>query len=339
MTENMNILNIDDLNNFIEENELDDLSISTGGGDFKRELLPAKNHVVRLVSYVEMGMQEKKKFQSDEVELVDTVRLVFEVLSKDGIRLDEHGKPVNARRLFLTCKKSTHEKSTLRKLFELMREGDSSITHFAQMIGSKAWKLKVNWEQGKKVLQTKKDRTEAQAKAEKEPDNKELRIWETWKDTGVPMLSPAVNAVLDEDGEETDEVKPIDVPQMIGKIEFFLWDKPQQAHWASLFVEGEYERKAKDGTVTKVSKNFVQNDIIGAKNYDGSPLQCMLDGVEFDADMYDGGAVDTADGGEEEEQPKEAKKPKKEKKPKKDKKSKKAKKEDPAQNEIDELGL
>jgi hypothetical protein len=331
----MNILNIDDLNNFIEENELDDLSISTGGGDFKREILPAKNHVVRLVSYVEMGTQEKKKYQSEEIDLVDTVRLVFEVLSKDGIRLDEHGKPVNARRLFLTCKKSTHEKSTLRKLFELMREGDSSITHFAQMIGSKAWKLKVNWEQNKKVLQTKKDRDAAKAASEKEPDNKELRIWETWKDSGVPMLSPAVNAVLDEDGEETDEVKPIDVPAMLGKIEFFLWDKPQQAHWDSLFAEGEYERKAKDGTVTKVSKNFVQNDIIAAKNYDGSPLQCMLDGVDFDADMYGGDVVDSTDSGEEEEPAKE----KKEKKPKKDKKSKKAKKEDPAQNEIDELGL
>jgi hypothetical protein len=331
----MNILNIDDLNNFIEENELDDLSISTGGGDFKREILPAKNHVVRLVSYVEMGTQEKKKYQSEEIDLVDTVRLVFEVLSKDGIRLDEHGKPVNARRLFLTCKKSTHEKSTLRKLFELMREGDSSITHFAQMIGSKAWKLKVNWEQNKKVLQTKKDRDAAKAASEKEPDNKELRIWETWKDSGVPMLSPAVNAVLDEDGEETDEVKPIDVPAMLGKIEFFLWDKPQQAHWDSLFAEGEYERKAKDGTVTKVSKNFVQNDIIAAKNYDGSPLQCMLDGVDFDADMYGGDVVDSTDSGEEEKPAKE----KKEKKPKKDKKSKKAKKEDPAQNEIDELGL
>lgn len=335
MSDTMNILNIDDLNNFIEENELDDLSISTGGGDFKREILPAKNHVVRLVSYVEMGTQEKKKYQSEEIDLVDTVRLVFEVLSKDGIRLDEHGKPVNARRLFLTCKKSTHEKSTLRKLFELMREGDSSITHFAQMIGSKAWKLKVNWEQNKKVLQTKKDRDAAKAASEKEPDNKELRIWETWKDSGVPMLSPAVNAVLDEDGEETDEVKPIDVPAMLGKIEFFLWDKPQQAHWDSLFAEGEYERKAKDGTVTKVSKNFVQNDIIAAKNYDGSPLQCMLDGVDFDADMYGGDVVDSTDSGEEEKPAKE----KKEKKPKKDKKSKKAKKEDPAQNEIDELGL
>jgi hypothetical protein len=331
----MNILTIDDLNNFIEENELDDLSISTGGGDFKREILPAKNHVVRLVSYVEMGTQEKKKYQSEEIDLVDTVRLVFEVLSKDGIRLDEHGKPANARRLFLTCKKSTHERSTMRKLFELMREGDSSITNFAQMIGSKAWKLKVNWEQNKKVLQTKKERDAAKAASEKEPDNKELRIWETWKDSGVPMLSPAVNAVLDEDGEETDEVKPIDVPAMLGKIEFFLWDKPQQAHWDSLFAEGEYERKAKDGTVTKVSKNFVQNDIIAAKNYDGSPLQCMLDGVDFDADMYGGDVVDSTDSGEEEKPAKE----KKEKKPKKDKKSKKAKKEDPAQNEIDELGL
>ena len=277
----MSNLNLNDIADFIDENDLDDLSISTGGGDYKRELLPAKNHPVRLVGYAEIGEQEKRKFQSEEIDIVDTVRLVFEVLSKDGIRKDDNDKVVGARRLYLECKKSTHEKSTLRKLFELMREGDTTITHFAQMIGTKAWKLKVNWEQGKKVLTTKAKRDAAQAAAEKEPDNKDLRIWEVWKDAGVPMISPAVTPLLDEDGEETGEVRPMKVPGVVGDLQFFLWDNPKQPHWDSLFIDGEYENKDKEGNITKVSKNRVQGAIIGAKNFDGSPIQAMLDGTEL----------------------------------------------------------
>lgn len=274
-------LNINDILGFVEDNDLQDLTISTGGGDFKRELLPAKNHAIRLVGYVEIGVHEKKKFQSEEVDDVDTVRLVFEVLSKDGIRLDDNGKPAGARRLYLECKKSTHEKSTLRKLFELMREGDSTITHFAQMIGTKAWKLKVEWEQNKQKLLTKKARDEAKTAVEKDPDNKDLRIWEVWKTEGVPNISPAVILEMDEDGEDTGEVTPMKVPAVIGKYEFFLWDNPQQDHWASLFIEGDYENKDKEGNVTKVSKNRIQNSIVAAKNYDGSPIQCMLDGLDM----------------------------------------------------------
>lgn len=288
MTQENTGLNLTDLTSFVEDTDLQDLTLSTGGGDFKRELLPVKNHAIRLVGYAELGTHAQKKFQSEEMVDVDGVRLTFEVLSKDGLRLDDNGKVVGARRLYLECKKSTHEKSTLRKLFELMREGDSSITHFAQMIGTKAWKLKVNWEQNKQVLQTKKAREEALAAMEADKENKkELRIWETWKTAGVPNISPAVNPVMDEDGEDTGEVTPMKVPAVVGKLEFFLWDNPQPAHWASLFIEGEYENKDKDGKVTKVSKNRVQNAIIGAKNYDGSPLQCMLDGVKFDDSVID----------------------------------------------------
>jgi len=288
MTKENTGLNLTDITNFVEDNDLQDLTISTGGGDFKRELLPVKNHAVRLVGYTELGIHKKKKFQSEETEDVDTARLTFEVLSKDGIRLDEEGKPVSARRLYLECKKSTHEKATLRKLFELMREGDTSITHFAQMIGTKAWKLKVNWEVGGKVLQTKKARDEAKAAMEADTENKkELRIWESWKTSGVPNISPAVNPVMDDDGEDTGEVTPMKVPAVVGKLEFFLWDNPHPEHWASLFIEGEYENTDKDGKVTKVSKNRVQNTMISAVNYDGSPLQCMLDGVAFDDAVVD----------------------------------------------------
>lgn len=278
MTQN---LNLNDITDFVENTELEDQSISTGGGDFKRELLPAKTHAIRLVGYTEIGKHMKKKYQSEEKVETDLVRLTFEVLSKDGLRLDDDKKVVGARRLYIEVKKSNHEKATLRKMFELMREGDSTVTHFAQMIGVKAWKLKVQWEQGGKKLLTKKAREDAQAALEKDPDNKDLRIWEVWRDEGVPMISPAVIPILDEDGEDTGEIKPMKVHEVVGKYEFFLWDQPQTAHWESLFIEGEYERKDADGKTVKQSKNRVQETILSATNYEGSPLQCLLDGVEF----------------------------------------------------------
>ena len=320
----MTNLNIQDIDLFFLENpDLDDQSISTGGGDFKRELLPAKGHAVRLVGYTEVGVHTKKKFQSEETNEVDTVRLTFEVLSKDGIRLDDAGKAVGARRLYMECKRSTHEKSTMRKLFELMREGDTTITHFAQMIGTKAWKLQVNWEANRTLLQNKKARTEAVAAAEAAPDNKDLRVWEVWKTNGVPNLSPAVNAVMDEDGEDTGEVIPMKVPAVIGKLEFFLWDTPVAEHWASLFIEGDYEKKDASGAVVKVSKNRVQEQAIAANNYDGSALQAMLDGTAFVA-------PEVLDAEDEDEAPK---KEKKSKKPNKDKKA-----EDTSEDTSDEVG-
>lgn len=333
MTKENTGLNLTDITSFVEDNDLQDLTISTGGGDFKRELLPVKNHAIRLVGYTELGIHKKKKFQSDDTDDVDTVRLTFEVLSKDGIRLDDDGKPVGARRLYLECKKSTHEKSTLRKLFELMREGDTTITHFAQMIGVKAWKLKVNWEQNGEALQSKKAREDALAAMEADKENKkELRIWESWKTSGVPNISPAVNPIMDEDGEDTGEVTQMKVPPVVGKLEFFLWDKPQPAHWASLFIDGEYENTDKDGKVTKVSKNRVQNTIIQALNYDGSPLQCMLDGVEFDDAVIDETSKKQADDDRSEEnEPAETKEEVgQEDEPAKD---------DDGSDDIDELGL
>lgn len=64
---------------------------------------------------------------------------------------------------------------------------------------------------------------------------------------------------------------PIQIPALDPKeIKLFLWAKPTQETWDSLYIEGENDKGE--------SKNFIQNDILQAADYVGSPLQALLEG-------------------------------------------------------------
>ena len=56
----------------------------------------------------------------------------------------------------------------------------------------------------------------------------------------------------------------------------FLWGKPTKAGWDSLFVEGQYE--ARDGKPA-ASKNRIQETILKALDFQGSPLQQLHGGA------------------------------------------------------------
>lgn len=58
-------------------------------------------------------------------------------------------------------------------------------------------------------------------------------------------------------------------------MRLFLWDFPNKAAWDSLFVEGEWPAK---GDKPAESKNKIQNKIMAANNFNGSPLQILLAG-------------------------------------------------------------
>ena len=66
--------------------------------------------------------------------------------------------------------------------------------------------------------------------------------------------------------------QPYAVPQVDDKVySVFLWDYPTQETWDSLFIDGTRD----DGT----SRNFIQEEILGAENYEGSALQQLLEGT------------------------------------------------------------
>lgn len=55
----------------------------------------------------------------------------------------------------------------------------------------------------------------------------------------------------------------------------FLWNHPTKEQWDSLFIEGSRD----DGT----SKNFIQEDLMKAVDFLGSPLEALLAGAELPA--------------------------------------------------------
>lgn len=62
-----------------------------------------------------------------------------------------------------------------------------------------------------------------------------------------------------------------DVPDDLWKL--FLWDKPTLAGWGSLFIEGKNDEGK--------SKNYLQEQVLQALNFDGSPLQQLLLGASI----------------------------------------------------------
>lgn len=76
--------------------------------------------------------------------------------------------------------------------------------------------------------------------------------------TALPKFDP-------ESGE------PIVVPEVQpSELKLFLWANPTQETWDSLFIEGKNDKGE--------SKNFIQEDILKAVDYNGSPLQQLLEG-------------------------------------------------------------
>jgi len=78
-----------------------------------------------------------------------------------------------------------------------------------------------------------------------------------WDKTG-----PAIDAL---------SKQPYQVPELGDEFyRVFLWDYPTKEDWDALYIEGTNQ----DGK----SKNFIQETILAALNYQGSPLQLLLEG-------------------------------------------------------------
>ena len=161
----MNGLNLNDIQEVIENTELEDQTVSTGG-NFEIRRLPVGKHPVRLISYIEYGDQPQRAYKGEEKPDAPTVALTFEFLGKRTVTEATEDKPETAMKKTIILKKSSHEKAAYRKLFEKMRAGDTSITNMVQMGGSHSWLMDVEWTQGKEVLKGKAAIEAAQGKAE-----------------------------------------------------------------------------------------------------------------------------------------------------------------------------
>lgn len=205
----------------------------------KREIVEGKA-MLRLVNYVETG-KHMTTFNG-----VDTpkekVEMVFEVFGKNYPL--ENGQP-----LLVKVKEnySLYDKSNFKKLFMMMRGGDTGIKHMSEMLGKafmgNVYKYSYNGNEYPTLKNSKQEKGELGYK-----------------------VAPAVL-----EDPETGETKQINVPQPIGPLRKFVWAAQTKEDWDSLYIEGQYP----DGN----SKNTYQDTIKKALNFPQSDINFILNGV------------------------------------------------------------
>lgn len=240
-----------------EAAEHEDHSEVQEGGNF--EYVPPKEGTAlgRFIEYIELGAQPEFFEGKEKPNPVEMVRVTFEFTFGDRVKEIEHdGKKIKiAERVSFEIAKKHTEKAKFTKLFKAMSYGRPEIKHLAQMLGE-AFIFK--------VFHNTTDK-----------NGKKRTYANIWKDQVFHINAPRREDPL------TGSVEDISskIPEAISPIRVFFWASPTKETWDSLFIDGEREVKAADGTVTKESKNWLQEQILSAKDFKGSALQQMVSGL------------------------------------------------------------
>lgn len=211
--------------------------------------------VGRFVEYIELGKHPSPDYNGKKKPDTDKVRLTFELLAPKNIKEYEHEgeKRQRAEKITMSVSKLLGEKASFKKLFNAMVYGRADKKHMAQMLGE-AFILtivhNVADKDGKKVTYANLN--------EKGGDYK----------IGAPFTTDPISQVT----------TPVPVPAALTPVKLFLFDRPTKGTWDSLFIEGTRTVKTGDKE-EEVSKNWLQEKIMSAKNYEGSALQSMLGGI------------------------------------------------------------
>ena len=256
MTDNIDNLSIEELAALAAST---DDQTETTSGDFVREVNPAGPTVARFIEYVELGVHGQKPYKGKAKPDIDQVRMVFELNSPKHIKEIEvdGGKKTVANLQVLTLSLKKNDKSSYTKLLKAMIYGREKIVHMAQMLGE-AFIITIehNVVKGK----------------DGNPDVTYANMFNEAK--GWLISAPRV---VDPITEVTTQVP---VPVAINPKRIFLFANPNKPTWDSLFIDGTRTVKQADGTEKEESKNWLQNKIKSAKNFPGSPLDIMLNGVK-----------------------------------------------------------
>lgn len=247
-------LSIEQLMDAAEAGE--DQSEVTAGGDFVYELPVEGVTVGRMIEYIELGKQPQKPYQGKAKPPCEVIRITMELLSpaKNIKEIEVNGeKMLVAEYITLQMAKKLGEKARFKKLYNKLVYG-RPIKHLARLLGD-AFVITI-------VHNT--------VKKEGQPDKKYANIEKDgeWL-IGAPFALDAIT------GAKT----AYNIPANMHPLKIFLWDNPTKETWDSLFIDGTREQKNADGTITQVSKNWLQEMILSATDYQGSKLQLLLGGV------------------------------------------------------------
>lgn len=227
-----------------------DMSEAVSGGGGAR-MLPAGIAFAQLIEVVELGKQPQE-YQGQAKDPVMEIQLAFALTGQCQTPgpngefekyANEDGTPYIIRPYSMAMHRN--DKAAAFKLFKALNYKGVAKT-FGQLLGQK-WLVNVVH-----VPKSTKDKTLV--------SRLDLTSFR-------PAIDPMSGAAY-----------PIpDAPDSYYKA--FSWAKPTLAAWDSLFVEGEWAaQEAKDGKPARAaqSKNRVQETILGAVDFEGSPLQALL---------------------------------------------------------------
>lgn len=223
------------------------------GGDFERELPEAGKGVCRFREYIEIGLRDTKSAQYPDKKPAHKARFVFELTTPKHVKevKKDDGTVLKIPHvLSIEVPISQSAKSNYIKLFRALNYL-GTCTHPAQLLG-KPYMIEVvhSWAKGD------------------DPEKTKPSYANFMKDGVVLISAPRVEDPL------TGSVKELVVPELLNDLKLFLWDNPTKESWDSLFIEGTRE---KDGE--QISKNWLQERIMEALDFEGSALHTMLEGL------------------------------------------------------------
>jgi hypothetical protein len=200
-------------------------------------LLPAGYAFARLVEVVELG-NHAQEFQGQKKDPAPEIQLGFALYNTaDRVYQNDDGTPYIIRPYSFAL--SQNDKARAFLLFKSLN-WKGTATSFGQMLGQ-AFLAKIVHEAKSKTDATIVSRLDLKG--------------------FLPPLDAASGM-------------PYPVPEAdISLMRLFLWARPTKAAWDALYVEGQYE--GKDGKPAQ-SKNRVQETIMSALNFAGSPIQQLL---------------------------------------------------------------
>jgi hypothetical protein len=241
-----------DINELIQGANAQDFTKEDSGKTFERELPEAGVGVCRFREYIELGTHPTASKKYPNKKPAKKARFVFELTTPKHIREveKEDGTKIKIPHILtVECAISASGRSNFIKLFKCLN-WQEKYTHPAQALGD-PFLVTIHhaWKDG-------------------DDPNKDKPSYANMMKDGAYTIQPARK--VDPIANTVDEIP---VPELLGDMRVFLWDNPTKETWDSLFIDGTYE---KDGE--EVSKNWVQEKILGSLEYEGSPLEAMLVG-------------------------------------------------------------
>ena len=229
------------VDDYVNEAGVDQNESTGGGGDFA---LPEEGlGYARVVEYIELGAHFATYQGKPKPKPEHRVRITFELISKKWPAIEGENGTYH-HRISVRLNLSTNERARFFKLFRAMNDCyGNKYKHMAQMVADNA-AFKV------KVVHS----------SSGEGDKK--RTYANLDNENGWLIYPATRT------NEEDEEIPVNVPDANIPTRIFLFNKPRAEDWAKLHVEGTRE----DGS----SRNWLQETILSAVNFPGSPLDAML---------------------------------------------------------------